>query len=231
MPIEPGDLANRLLPLYPVLAGLPAALREHTLAQDAQVLSVPAGQLLFDEGSACQGFPMLLSGEVRVARGAPSGRSLELYRVVPGELCVASTASLFGQSLLMAHGVTVQPTDLVVLSPAGFEQWTAEAGFRRFVFGLFADRLGDLMSLAEAVAFQRLDQRLASTLLGHGSVVTGTQQALADELGTVREIVARLLKRFERAGWVAIGRERVEILDAAALRSLAAGEDPPDTRR
>jgi CRP/FNR family transcriptional regulator len=156
---------------------------------------------------------------------------LELYRVVPGELCVASTASLFGQSLLMAHGVTVQPTDLVVLSPAGFEQWTAEAGFRRFVFGLFADRLGDLMSLAEAVAFQRLDQRLASTLLGHGSVVTGTQQALADELGTVREIVARLLKRFERAGWVAIGRERVEILDAAALRSLAAGEDPPDTRR
>jgi len=221
------EITTRLLSLYPVLADLPTALRDDTLARHAQAVTVPAGQLLFDEGSPCQGFPMLLSGEVRVARGAPSGRSLELYRVVPGELCVASTACLFGQSLLMAHGVTVQATELVVLSPAGFERWTAEPGFRRFVFGLFADRLGDLMSLAEAVAFQRLDQRLASALLGHGSVVLGTQQALADELGTVREIVTRLLKRFERSGWVAIGRERVEILDPAALRGLAAGASLP----
>jgi CRP/FNR family transcriptional regulator len=79
------------------------------------------------------------------------------------------------------------------------------------------------MALVEAVALQRLDQRLAGTLLGHGSVVHGTHQALADELGTVREIVTRLLKRFERTGWVSIGRERVEIRDAAALRALAGG--------
>jgi len=91
------------------------------------------------------------------------------------------------------------------------------------VFGLFADRLADLMALAEAVAFQRLDQRLAAALLGHGTVVLGTHQALADELGTVREIVTRLLKRFERAGWVRTGRERVDIVDAPALRALAAG--------
>lgn len=219
----PSPLARRLLPLYPALADLPAALRDDTLAEHAQALSVPAGQLLFDEGTPCRGFPMLLSGEVRVARGTPHGRSLELYRVGPGELCVASTACLFGQALLVAHGVTVQTTELVLLSPVAFERWTAVDGFRRFVFGLFADRLADLMALAEAVAFQRLDQRLASTLLGHGSVVHGTHQALADELGTVREIVTRLLKRFERAGWVAIGRERVAILDAAALRALAAG--------
>lgn len=224
---HPPEITTRLLSLYPALAELPTQLRDDTLARHAQAVTVPAGQLLFDEGSPCQGFPMLLSGEVRVARGAPSGRSLELYRVVPGELCVASTAGLFGQSLLMAHGVTVQATELVVLSPAGFERWTAEPGFRRFVFGLFADRLGDLMALAEAVAFQRLDQRLASALLGHGSVVLGTQQALADELGTVREIVTRLLKRFERSGWVAIGRERVEILDPAALRGVAAGASLP----
>jgi CRP/FNR family transcriptional regulator len=79
------------------------------------------------------------------------------------------------------------------------------------------------MSLAEAVAFQRLDQRLAAALLGHGATVQATHQALADELGTVREIVTRLLKRFEHAGWVAIGRERIDVRDAAALRAVAAG--------
>jgi hypothetical protein len=92
-----------------------------------------------------------------------------------------------------AHGHTTEATDLVLLSPAGFARWTAFEPFRRFVFGIFADRLADLMALAEAVAFQRLDQRLAHTLLGHGAVVHATHQMLADELGTVREIVTRLL--------------------------------------
>mgnify|MGYP003738900187 CR=1 FL=1 len=219
----PHPLAARLLPLYPVLAELPPGLLHGVLASHATLLPVPAGQALFGEGQPCQGFPMVLSGEVRVARGDPQGRAIELYRVGPGELCVASTSCLFGQTLLVAHGHTVAATELVLLSPAGFEQWTVAAPFRRFVFGLFADRLADLMALAEAVAFQRLDQRLASALLGHGAVVHGTQQALADELGTVREIVTRLLKRFERAGWVRTGRERVDIIDAAALRALAAG--------
>jgi CRP/FNR family transcriptional regulator, anaerobic regulatory protein len=217
------SLAQRLLPLYPVLATLPSSLRLEGLPAMARPVEVPAGQLLFDEGAPCRGFPMVLSGEIRVARGTPNGRSLELYRVGPGEMCVASMACLFGHTLLSAHGQTSQPTELVVLSPAIFERWTAVDSFRRFAFGVFADRLADLMSLAEAVAFQRLDQRLASSLLGHGTVLHGTHQALADELGTVREIVTRLLKRFEQAGWVEVGRERVTVRDAGALRALAAG--------
>lgn len=209
--------------LYPAIAALPTPLRETVLRQHTTHLRVPAGTRLFEQGVPCQGFPLLLNGEVRVARGTAGGRSLELYRVTPGEMCVASTSSLFGESLLVAHGVAALDTELVVVSPIGFEQWVADADFRRYVFGIFADRLADLMALAEAVAFQRLDQRLAGCLLGHGTVIATTHQGLADELGTVREIVTRLLKRFERAGWLRLGRERIELLDAAALRQLATG--------
>ena len=217
-------LLQRLQPLYPVLAEMPPALCTEVLASEAQLAQVPGGQLLFEEGAPCRGFPMVLSGEVRVARGSAQGRSLELYRVSPGELCVASTSCLFGHAPLVAHGQTVAASELVLLSPAGFGRWVENASFRRYVFGLFADRLADLMALAEAVAFQRLDQRLAAALLGHGTVLSSTHQALADELGTVREIVTRLLKRFERDGWVALGRERIELRQPEALRALAAGE-------
>ncbi len=213
-----------LVEAYPSLAGMPDGLRALAWPQHLKALSVPAGTQLFEEHAPCQGFPLVLDGEVRVARGTAQGRSLELYRVGPGELCVVSACGLFGNAPLAAHGVAVSPTRLLLLSPAGFEHWVAHAPFRRFVFGVFADRLADLMSLAEAVAFQRLDQRLAAALLGHGSTVMTTHQALADELGTVREIVTRLLKRFERAGWVSLGRERIELRDAAALRALSAGE-------
>lgn len=222
----PEAVQARLLAHYPAVQTLPAALRNAVLTAHARHLRLPAGVRLFEEGAPCQGFPLVLTGEVRVARGSAGGRALELYRVTPGEMCVASTSCLFGRSVLMAHGVTTDATELMVLSPTGFELWVEDAAFRRHVFGIFSDRLAELMSLAEAVAFQRLDQRLAAALLGHGPRLHITHQALADELGTVREIVTRLLKRFERAGWLRLGRERIELLDAAALRAQAEGDAP-----
>ena len=213
---------QRLVGAYPVLAGWPRELLDAALS-DAAWLQVPAATRLFEEGQACRGFPLVLDGAVQVARGSPGGRQLELYRVAPGELCVVSTAGVTGTRALSAHGVAVEPTELVLLSRAGFERACAHEAFRRFVFGVFAERLADLMALAEAVAFQRLDQRLAQALLGRGNPIRSTHQALADELGTVREIVSRLLSRFERSGWVALGRERIELLDAPALRALASG--------
>jgi CRP/FNR family transcriptional regulator len=218
------DELAQLAALYPALAQLPDAPRDQALGPQAAWLSVPPGTTLFEEQAPCQGFPLVLAGEVRVARGSVQGRSLELYRVGPGELCVVSASCLFGQHLLSAHGETTAATRLAVLPPAAFDACCAHEPFRRFVFGVFADRLADLMALAEAVAFQRLDQRLAAALLGHGEVLHTSHQALADELGTVREMVTRLLRRFERAGWLALGRERIELRDAVALRRLAAGD-------
>ena len=222
MTIDSAALA-RLLQHYPVLHSLPAGERDAVLSTHAAQARVPAHTVLFEEGRECRGFPMVLSGQVRVARGSTGGRNLELYRVSAGELCVVSTSCLFGAVAMTAHGQAVEETELVLLTPEGFARWSAHEPFRRYVFGIFADRLADLMALAEAVAFQRLDQRLAHALLGHGLVVRATHQALADELGTVREIVTRLLKRFERAGWVQLSRERIAIADAKALRDLAAG--------
>jgi CRP/FNR family transcriptional regulator len=219
--LRPGAIAARLAAAYPVFADLPADDLARLLEQQARTLQVPAGTMLFSEGQACPGFPLVLDGEVRVARGSPGGRQIELYRVGPGELCVVSTACLFGAAALTAHGEATADTTLVAFTPEAFAELTTHAPFRRLVFAVFGERLADLMSLAEAVAFQRLDQRLAAALLGHGRVLATTHQALADELGTVREIVSRLLRRFERAGWVRVGRERIEILDAQALRSLA----------
>lgn len=205
-----------LLKLYPAMGSLPALLpRLHRM-------QMPAGSALFHENGVCQGFPMVLRGEVRVSRSAANGRELELYRVQPGEMCLVSSAGLFAGQALSAHGVTTADTALALLSPPDFQTAMAEAGFRNYVLGLFALRMADLTSLIEAVAFQRLDSRLAATLLRHSQPVRATHQALADELGTVREIVTRLLHRFEREGWVELSRECITLCDGPALRHLAA---------
>jgi CRP/FNR family transcriptional regulator len=203
--------------LYPDLAGLTLPAPGGSVA----AIQVEPGTVLFSEAARCAGFPLVLEGEVRVFRSSGEGRQLELYRVIPGEVCLASSASLFRHQPMAATAVATRPTRLVLVPPAEFERWLEQPAFRNFVMGMFAERMADLAGLIDAVAFRRLDQRLAAALLGHGRELTVTHQALADELGTVREIVTRLLRRFERDGWIELGRERVRIVDSAALRAFA----------
>jgi CRP/FNR family transcriptional regulator len=72
-----------------------------------------------------------------------------------------------------------------------------------------------------------LSERVLDQLLGHGTVCRRTHQALADELGTVRRIITRLLSRFEAEGLVRLSRERIEVLDVQRLRALAGGQALP----
>mgnify|MGYP000893688864 FL=1 len=205
--------------LYPALAQVQPSLA--ALGNSIGPMEVPAGTILFDENAPCQGFPLVLAGEVKVSRHSGDGRSLELYRVVPGELCLVSSACLFRSAPLSAQGITTKPTTLLLIPPATFNQWLATPSFRDEVLGLFAERMADLTGLIDAVAFHKLDQRLAAALLGRGQDLALTHQTLADELGTVREIITRLLRRFEREGWVTLARERIHISNSAALRDLA----------
>jgi CRP/FNR family transcriptional regulator len=213
---------DALLAAYPSLAAIPRAELEAAIAADPPI-DVPRGAVLFREGDPCRAFPFVLDGEIRVARGTPEGRSIELYRIGPGEICLLSTSCAFCARPLCAHASAATPTRLWAVPPATFLAWMAAPAFREFVFGVFGERLADLIALAEAVAFQRMDQRLAGALLGHGHELQVTHQQLAESLGTVREIVSRLLKRFEQRGWIALGRERVTIRDSAALRALSEG--------
>ena len=201
--------------LYPSLTGVQPSMAE--LSQTLAPIRVPIATELFSENAQCQGFPLILEGEVKVLRCSTDGRSLELYRVVPGELCLVSSACLFRNQPFSAQGVTTKPSTLFLIPPGTFLRWMENSTFRNEVLGLFAERMADLTSLIDAVAFQRLDQRLAAALLGRGQQLAVTHQALADELGTVREIITRVLRRFEREGWVSLGREQIDIIDESAL--------------
>ncbi len=209
---------DQVLALYPSLAQAQPGLDE--LGNTLRPMRVPADTVLFSENAACQGFPLVLEGEIKVSRNSGDGRSLELYRVVPGELCLVSSASLFRSQPLSAFGITTKPSHFLLIRPELFKRWIETPAFRNDVLGLFAERMADLTGLIDAVAFHKLDRRLAAALLGRGQQLNLTHQALADELGTVREMITRLLRRFEREGWVSLGREQIQIVNSVALRAL-----------
>ena len=212
---------SRLLQQYQMLRELPAADQAELLAA-ASVMHLPAGTVVFDEDQPCQGFPLLLSGNIRVIKAAPNGRELQLYRVVPGESCILTSSCLLGHTRYHARGIAEQALEMVLLPAASFHTLLgSHESFRSYVFHLFSDRLTDLMQLVSAVAFQKLDQRLANLLVSKPNPIHATHQALADELGSAREIVSRLLKGFAEQGWVKLGREQIDITDTAALKRFA----------
>lgn len=215
---------NALLQLYPALAGLPAGELEKLLQPQA-LIQLPAGTTVFTERQPCQGFPLLLQGSIKVIKTAATGREILLYRVEPGGSCIITSSCLLGQTDYSARGVAEADLILLMLPIPLFNRLLAEqAPFRDFVFHLFAERITELMQLVEEVAFSRLDQRLAKLLLSReGDMLHTTHQQLAEELGSVREIVSRLLKGLAAQGMVSLGREQIALLDRTGLAKLAEG--------
>ncbi|MFA5372069.1 MAG: Crp/Fnr family transcriptional regulator [Sideroxydans sp.] len=215
------NIRSRLLQHYPMLTELSAGEME-TLLSSAVALTLPSGATVFDEDQACQGFPLLLGGSLRVIKSSANGRELQLYRVLPGESCILTSSCLLGHTRYQARGVCEQEISMVLLPVTLFHSlFDQHPHFRDYVFNLFTERLTDLMQLVTAVAFQKLDQRLAALLIARPSPIYATHQMLADELGSAREIVSRLLKGFADQSWVRLGREQIEVLNPAALAQLA----------
>lgn len=214
----------------PLLQSLPSAVLEQLSAQP--VIDLPSGTQVFETSTACGGFPILVSGAVRVFKHLANGRRIELYRVTPNEPCILSLGCLLGGGQYPASGVTYGPTSLIVMPSALFREClAANDAFRNAIFRALGDRLVHTMELVEEVTTLRLDVRLAASLLAHDShaaqkgqgagQIAVTHQELADELGTVREMVSRVLDDFAQQGLVVLGRGRIQIADADRLRRLA----------
>lgn len=218
------SLARRIGAAFPTLA-LAGPRTLERIAARAQVRRVPAGTTMFGEHQPCSGFPLVLDGSIRVVQHYPNGREMQLYRVKPGESCVLSSSCLLGRNQYPASGTAETAVELAVIPPEDFRALVVEEpSFREYVFSLFGERMASLLGLVEAISYQKLDQRLASLLVkraGADGTIRATHQALADELGSVREIVSRLLRNFEDRGWVDLGRERVRVVDPGALGDLA----------
>jgi CRP/FNR family transcriptional regulator len=219
--IDPSNM-NELLEHYPVLRELPPPLLEE-LQREGQAVKAPAGTMLFNVGSACEAFPMLTSGHVRVERLATSGRKIVLYTVEPGDSCILTVSCLLGNTDYNATGITGSDITGVVMPGDVFMRFSEQSqSFRTFVFRFFSERIVHLFELIEGLAWEKVPARLAAMLANRPGVFEGTHQMLADELGSVREVVSRALKDFESNGLVKLGRGQIQILNREELKKIAA---------
>lgn len=208
----------------PSMNSLDAATRNRLLTS-ALPVNLPQGAMVFLEGAECSSYLLVLQGSVRVQKLSESGREIVLYRVEQGQSCVLTTSCLLAAENYSAEAITETPVQAIAIPNALFQELLATSReFRAFVFATYAERLTGLLLLIDAIAFGRMDARLAALLMALAAKdgdISKTHQELARELGTAREVVSRLLKEFERRGWLSLGRGRVLLCDQGALQQLA----------
>jgi len=204
---------------FPELARLPQEAARQMRAR-AHVVSLPKGTRIYGTGQTPANYLLLLSGSVKVVQTSESGRAIVLYRIGPGESCVLTTACIVGGEDYPAEALAETDVEAVALGRDAFETLLAQSdAFRAFVFAGFGRRFADLFRVVEDVAFARVDMRLVQKLLAlaAGSEIAATQQDLAEELGTAREVVSRMLGELQRRGWVEVRRGHILILERDAM--------------
>jgi len=207
------DIQEELKITFPFLGNDPEALSE--LAAISSRKSLPAGLQIYNEGDACSAIALILSGEIRVYKLAESGREITLYEIGPGESCILNASCVLAGMSYPAHAVCTADTDVLLVPAAGFVRLIDRyETVRKFVFGVISNRLAGVIELVSEVAFGRMDARLMDYLVerSEDGALAATHQKIADDLGTSREVVSRLLKDFERKGMVGLSRNSIRLI-------------------
>jgi CRP/FNR family transcriptional regulator len=195
------------------------------LVDAMRLITVQPGMSLYQHGQVCENYLLILSGSVRVQKLSEKGQVITLYHLVAGRACELTTTCLLGGKNYPAEAIAETEVHAILIPKADFQQALAQLpDFRNFVFSSIDKGMNDLIGLLEDVSFGRMDSRLARRLLQLADAthpIAVTHQALAEELGTAREVISRLLKGFERQNLVSLRRGHIEIVERQHLRDLA----------
>lgn len=225
----PAGNKREILSKIPFFTEAPPELKK-ALTEAASIVHLEEGEFFLREGDTCAHFAIVVSGRMRVFKLGESGQEITLYHVGPGEACPLNVSCILSDREVPAMAMVEDAVEAVVVPAATFRALIAtHEALRKYVFQMFSNRLTEVMSLVEEVAFRRMDQRLARKLAdlladesSHGTIEI-THADIAAELGTAREVVSRLLKEFERLGAISLSRGKILLRDGAVLRELATG--------
>jgi CRP-like cAMP-binding protein len=211
------------------LARLPAPAVSRLLDR-ARLVHIPAGSVAHREGETAEHLELVVDGLVRAFVTAPDGRSLTMRYARRGALI--GVVSMYATGFRMPAGMTaVVAADLLRLSPDVVRRAAADdPRIADVLLRELADRaLGYIHEIHDG-AFTSVRQRVARHLLdlasqesratrGRSAVlaVPASQRELAEAVGSVREVVVRVLRDFREAGVISTHRDHIEILDPVRL--------------
>jgi CRP/FNR family transcriptional regulator len=208
------------------LSTLPPAAAERLLADGIRI-SVPAGSMVYRDDESPRVI-VVVSGLFRVFLSSADGRQVTVRYVRSGDvaglaLVLGGPAPMSIQAMTGASVVALRVDTLrsMLASDPAVARACAEELTRQLYRALDEISEQTFLSVRQRVARRLLD--LVAAEEGTPLVVRLSQQELADEIGSVREVVTRTLHQLRDDGLVETSREGIVLLDLIGLSEEASG--------
>lgn len=175
-------------------------------------------ETIINPGDLPRWIPLVTKGAIKISRVDGDGDEMFLYYLYPGQTCAMTLNCCMVEKASEILAIAEEGTEYIGLPRKKLAEWMMKFdSWRSFTLQSYDERYENLLATIDAIAFQKLDERLLNLLedksiaMGHKEVEI-THKKLAQELHSSREVISRLLKQLEKLGKVKLGRNKVELL-------------------
>ncbi len=176
------------------------------------------GEVVIHEEAYLQSIPIVLKGALKIVRSDDDGRNFYLYHIENQETCILSFLGGIHHEPSKIKAIADEPSEIIFVSINQVNLFIKEnPEWLEYIFKLYHKRFEDLLEVVNAMAFKKVDERLHN-LLEHKAklirckTIEATHEQLAEDLGTARTVVSRLLKQMEENGVLKLSRNKIELL-------------------
>ena len=189
------------------------------IQEKGQVMNLKEGKVLMEPGKFVKMVPIVIEGYIKIMRVDEEGKELFLYYLDKGETCALSLTCCSASKPSEIRAVVEEDSKIIAIPVQVHEKWSEEfKQWKDFVSNTYQSKFQEMLTALDAVAFKRMDERLMRYIVtrmkqAKANELHTTHQEIANELGTSREVVSRLLKQLEKKKWIELGRNVIYIRD------------------
>ncbi|HAB61510.1 MAG TPA: Crp/Fnr family transcriptional regulator [Lachnospiraceae bacterium] len=195
--------------------------------QNSFLSNFKKGQFVHDPMGQCFGMLTVYKGQLRVFIQSENGKEVTLYRIDEGETCTLATSCIMDEITFDVFIEATRDSTLVVTNSSYLNRISEDNVYvQNFIYKQTTEKFSSVMWSMQQILFLSFDKRLASYLYDevirtNESSLVVTHDEIAKELGSAREVVSRMLKYFQKEGFVILERGKVEIVNKDAIRKIA----------
>lgn len=175
--------------------------------------------VLIDFGDYIKKMPLLISGAIKILREDFDEGELLLYFIEKGDTCAMTMACCLGNTKSEIRAVAETNGQVIMIPVENMEEWLGKyKSWRNYVFNSYNNRLKEMLSAIDNLAFMNMDERLLNYLVEKAKInntreINATHQEIAYDLHTSRVVISRLLKAAENEGKIKLHRATIELIN------------------
>jgi CRP/FNR family transcriptional regulator, anaerobic regulatory protein len=211
-------MINETTVLQKIFASVFDAALLKEIEEKSILITAKAGQTLISTGQNIKVVPLVLEGALKISRVNEDGQEILLYYVREGEGCAMTFSCGMMSQVSLVQGSAEEDLTMICVPVPVMDEWMQKhPSWKKFVMSTIVNEFMDVIKSVDAVTFKRMDERLVNYLkekskISGSSLVNLTHQQVADELGTNRVVISRLLKKLETDGRLLLYRNQIKLL-------------------